>query len=233
MVLKSQPGRARAWRGVAALGLGLCSPAAGTSPTDDDPAAETAPNIVQPGAPGQGSKTLSADELSEIEAPTFVEADVSFMQDMILHHAQALRMTALVPKRSAGTELPLLAERMDISQKGEIEQMQQLARGSGAVRARAHRAHQHAHGVGREADAGHAPRGSAAPAGAGPGEGLRQALPHFMIHHHQGALVMVRRLYAANGGAEPETDAFARHVEADQLIEIDRMQELLAELRQP
>ena len=40
---------------------------------------------------------------------------------------------------------------------------------------------------------------------------------------------MVRRLYAANGGAEPEADAFARHVEADQRIEIARMQELLAE----
>ena len=41
---------------------------------------------------------------------------------------------------------------------------------------------------------------------------------------------MVRRLYAASGGAEPETDALARHVEADQLIEIDRMQGMLAAL---
>jgi uncharacterized protein (DUF305 family) len=42
---------------------------------------------------------------------------------------------------------------------------------------------------------------------------------------------MVRELYAANGGREPEADAFARHVEADQRIEIDRMQDLLAQLR--
>ena len=60
------------------------------------------------------------------------------MQGMILHHAQALRMTALVPKRSAGNELPLLAERMDISQTGEIEQMQTLAAWPRPVRARAH-----------------------------------------------------------------------------------------------
>ena len=52
------------------------------------------------------------------------------MQGMIHHHAQALRMTALVPKRSAGSELPLLAERMDISQESEIEQMQQWLRGA-------------------------------------------------------------------------------------------------------
>jgi uncharacterized protein (DUF305 family) len=47
---------------------------------------------------------------------------------------------------------------------------------------------------------------------------------------HQGALTMVRRLYAEQGGLEPEADAFARHVEADQQIEIDRMQQLLAML---
>jgi uncharacterized protein (DUF305 family) len=52
-----------------------------------------------------------------------------------------------------------------------------------------------------------------------------------MIHHHEGALTMVRQLYAANGGAEQESDAFARHVDADQRIEIARMQQLLAELR--
>jgi uncharacterized protein (DUF305 family) len=52
-----------------------------------------------------------------------------------------------------------------------------------------------------------------------------------MIQHHQGALTMVQRLYASGGGLEPEADAFARHVEADQQIEIARMQGLLAEMR--
>ena len=39
---------------------------------------------------------------------------------------------------------------------------------------------------------------------------------------------MVSNLLAVNGGAEPEISAFTRHVEADQDIEIGRMQELLA-----
>jgi hypothetical protein len=51
-----------------------------------------------------------------------------------------------------------------------------------------------------------------------------------MIRHHRGALTMVGRLTAAKGGAEPEIGMFTRHVEADQNIEIDRMQDLLAEL---
>ena len=52
-----------------------------------------------------------------------------------------------------------------------------------------------------------------------------------MIHHHEGALTIVRQLYAASGGLELDADAFARHVEADRQIEIDRMQDLLAQLR--
>jgi uncharacterized protein (DUF305 family) len=52
-----------------------------------------------------------------------------------------------------------------------------------------------------------------------------------MIYHHRGAVRMVSELYAAGAGAEPEVDAFARNVDADQQIEIDRMRKLLAKLR--
>ena len=43
------------------------------------------------------------------------------MQGMIHHHAQALRMTALVPARSSDDGLGLLAKRIDLSQVTEIE----------------------------------------------------------------------------------------------------------------
>ena len=39
---------------------------------------------------------------------------------------------------------------------------------------------------------------------------------------------MVEQLYAGGGGVESAADAFARHVDADQQIEIGRMRELLA-----
>jgi uncharacterized protein (DUF305 family) len=54
----------------------------------------------------------------------------------------------------------------------------------------------------------------------------------YMTYHHRGALVMVQQLAARGGGQEPEISAFTRHVEADQGIEIARMRELMAELRQ-
>jgi uncharacterized protein (DUF305 family) len=229
MGLKSQPACARIALGLSVLLLGACGGKSASTSADEGFEAETAPNIVQPGAPGQGTKTLSAGEFSAIGAPTFVDADVLFMQGMIHHHAQALRMTALVPRRSTGIELPLLAERMDLSQTAEIEQMQRWLRDRDQGVPVLHKAHQHAHGPG----AGMLMPGMLTEQqlrrlGQARGQEFNKLFLTFMIHHHEGALTMVRQLYAANGGAEPETDAFARHVEADQRIEIARMQQLLA-----
>lgn len=53
-----------------------------------------------------------------------------------------------------------------------------------------------------------------------------------MIQHHEGALTMVRDLFAARGaGQEPEIFDFASDVEADQTMEIARMRALLKELK--
>lgn len=232
MALKWHAGGVRCLRRASiAIGFMLLLAGCGERSEADESAAETAPNIVQPGAPGQASKTLSAGELSKLEAPTFVDADVLFMQGMIHHHAQALRMTALVPKRSAGSVIPLLAERMDLSQRSEIEQMQSWLEARGQEAPVLHPAHGHAHGVG----AGTTMPGMLSEAqlrelGRARGKAFDKLFLGFMIQHHQGALTMVQQLYAAKGGNEPETDAFARHVEADQRIEIARMQQLLAEL---
>jgi len=218
-------------RGVlAAVALVALLPSCGGG--DDDRAADTAPNIVQPGAPGQGSRTISADELSEFEAPPFVKADVSFMQGMIHHHAQALRMTALVAKRSAGTGLPLLAERMDISQESEIEQMKRWLRQRRQRVPAVGSSHHHVHGSTEALMPGMLREDELRRLERARGRAFDTLFLRFMIRHHQGALTMVRRLYDSGGGAEPEADAFARHVEADQRVEIARMQELLAESRQ-
>jgi uncharacterized protein (DUF305 family) len=232
MALKWHAGRARSRRwGLPVIGLVLLLAGCGDRSAAEESAAETAPNIVQPGAPGQSSKTLSAAELSELEVPTFVDADVLFMQGMIHHHAQALRMTALAPKRSAGSAIPLLAERMEISQTGEIEQMQTWLEARAQEAPVLHSGHGHAHGVGAGTMMpGMLSEDQLRELGRARGKHFDRLFLRFMIQHHQGALTMVQRLYAAKGGAEPETDAFARHVEADQRIEIARMQQLLAEL---
>src|SRR5438067_1282543 len=87
------------------------------------PAAGRAP-IVQPGAPGQRSKTLSPSKAGvPVRAPA--ETDVSFMQGMIHHHAQAVEMVDLLRARGQSRELQALGTRISISQTDEIKYMQQ------------------------------------------------------------------------------------------------------------
>jgi uncharacterized protein (DUF305 family) len=190
---------------------------------------ETAPNIVQPGAPGEPSRTLSVEELAALEGTEHGDLDIAFMQGMIHHHAQALRMTALVPERSASAKVELLAKRIDVSQEGEIELMSDWLKERGESAPELHRLHGHAHGGGQVLMPGMLSEPELRQLEAARGEEFDRLFLESMIRHHEGALTMVEQLYAAGGGLESSADAFARHVDADQQIEIGRMQEMLAE----
>jgi uncharacterized protein (DUF305 family) len=206
-----------------ALGLALLVGFALTgSPPDDS----TGTRIVQPGAPGQPARTLSKDEVSALSPPAHTAADTLFIRRMIPHHAQALEITALVGGRGESRDLPLLAQRIEISQRDETAQMERWLKERGEQIPSPHGSH-----------AGHDELM--------PGmlndeqlSRLRQArgatfdrlFLELMIRHHEGALAMVRELYATGGGLEPASDRFAREVNADQSIEIGRMQQLLAKL---
>jgi uncharacterized protein (DUF305 family) len=192
---------------------------------DDEPTAsgETAPNIVQPGAPGQPSRTLTPEELAEIEPTEYTKADVAFMQGMIPHHGQALEMTALVPARSAQKGIKLFARRIEISQEAEISQIRRWLRARDEPVPQQHQAGGD-HGAlmpGMLTDA------ELARLEAAKGAEFDRLFLTFMIRHHEGALKMVADLRSTDGGVEPEIDAFVRHVDADQQIEIGRMREAL------
>lgn len=205
---------------------------AGCSSGDDEAEpGEAAPNIVQPGAPGQPSRTLSADELAELEPPAHGDVDVAFMQGMIQHHAQALLMTSLVPTRTDSRDLPLLARRMEVSQESEIELMRKWLEERGKEAPAVHRVHGHAHGPrAGELMPGMATEAELRRLRRARGERFDRVFLELMIRHHEGALTMVRRLELSGGGLEPNIGAFARHVEADQAIEIARMEDLLGRL---
>jgi uncharacterized protein (DUF305 family) len=192
-----------------------------------DPAPDASgPRVVQPGAPGQSGRTLSLDDLSSFTPPPHTPADTRFMQRMIPHHEQALRMTALVAGRGAGADLTRLATRIDLSQRDEILQMRQWLTDRGEAvppPATSHAGHG-ASMPGMLTDAQFAELERSR------GVAFDRAFLQFMIQHHEGALTMVRELYAEGGGLEPACDRFAREVNADQTIEIGRMRSMLAAL---
>src|SRR5436190_22187134 len=82
-------------------------------------ASTSSPPIVQPGAPGQDSKVVQAEQARDLSKVRFTPADVAFMQGMIHHHAQALDMTELLATRTNSEDMKKLALRISVSQTDE------------------------------------------------------------------------------------------------------------------
>jgi uncharacterized protein (DUF305 family) len=185
------------------------------------------PPVIQPGAPGQASQVVAAGASPPI--PQATEADVKFMQGMIHHHAQALDMTALVPSRTASEDMRKLSLRIELSQRDEIQMMREWLADRGADVPGEH-AH---HAPGAPLMPGMLTADEMARLAAVKGSEFDRLFLEGMIKHHAGALVMVKELFSTPGaGQEAEIFAFASDVDADQLIEIRRMERMLKELRQ-
>src|ERR1700722_3490026 len=80
--------------------------------------------IVQPGAPGHSGKNLTPATATPAPREP-AEADTKFMQGMIMHHSQAVEMTALMPSRTHNKELLAFGKRISISQTDEMQFMKQ------------------------------------------------------------------------------------------------------------
>ena len=192
--------------------------------------------IVQPGAPGSASRTLPASTRPTV--PQRSQADVEFMQGMIMHHAQAVEMTALIPSRTENAEIRRLGARISLSQTDEIKFMQRwlLARGE-ALSMPMPKAMPGMPDMNMS--------GKAMPAMPGmltaeQMQALRQArgaeFDHLfltgMIQHHNGALVMVKQLFDTPGaGQDADLFDFATDADNTQRAEIRIMQDILKEKR--
>ncbi|MDC1535319.1 DUF305 domain-containing protein, partial [Gammaproteobacteria bacterium] len=82
------------------------------------------PTIIQPGAPGEASKTLDPQAASNIADTSYIKADVKFLQGMIIHHQQAILMSSMADKRTNNETIVDLAKRIDVSQEDEINFME-------------------------------------------------------------------------------------------------------------
>jgi uncharacterized protein (DUF305 family) len=184
------------------------------------------PRVVQLGSPGQPNRVLTEEEAADLTSPPYTDADVMFVQDMIPHHAQALVMTDLVAGRAGRDDLPLLAERIEVSQRDEIALMESwLADRGEQIPA----GHSH-HGGAGELMPGMLTDKELAQLAAAYGPEFDQLFLQYMIRHHQGALVMVHELLTGGeGGQEPGVYQLAQHIDSDQRIEIARMERLLRE----
>lgn len=190
---------------------------------------ETAkPVVVQPGAPGQPTKTLSSSTHGTL--PPLAKADVEFMQGMIMHHEQAVEMTAWIPSHTENKELRALGARISSSQSDEIRFMKRWLATRGAPVSMAMPGMPDMDKSGK-------------PMALMPGmltpeqmEALRKAkggefdrlFLTGMIQHHEGALTMVKELFDTPGaGQDADLFNFATDADNTQRAEIKIMQGML------
>ena len=193
-------------------------------PQTSAPAPSGGGQIIQPGAPGQASKVIPAEASARSAALPHTAADTKFMQGMIGHHQQALEMAALVYSNSTSEEMKLLAKRIEVSQLDEIGMMK------GWLTARREALpDEHAHHKGDHAlMPGMLTQAEMTRLAAAKGKEFDRLFLEGMIKHHQGALTMVKELFASpRAGQDAEIFAFASDVDADQSMEIDRMSAML------
>jgi|SRR5687767_2416046 len=200
---------------LATLGLAAVAGCAASNPPATGPSPESPPTSAAP-ATQVGIPSLK-------HSP----ADVKFMNDMIAHHAQAVRIAAWAPTHGASPAVQRMAERVVVGQNDEIAIMQRWLRERKEPIPEADSAHQ--------GHAAHMP-GMLSPAdleqlNKARGAEFDRLFLTFMIRHHQGALTMVDQLFGSQGAAQDETVfRLASDVYADQSTEIERMQRMIEAL---
>ena len=164
----------------------------------------------------------------------FTAADIRFMSGMISHHAQAIKMAKWSATHGASPAVVRFSERVVTSQTDEIALMQSWLRDRRQPVPEPDPAGMKMTMGGMEhvmLMPGMLTAEQMAKLDASRGKEFDRLFLTFMIQHHEGAITMVRELFASAGAGQDESVfAFANDVEIDQETEIARMKQMLLEL---
>jgi len=158
------------------------------------------------------------------EGAIYTVADVEFMQGMIAHHAQAIYMSRMAAAHNANPRVLKLANKIDQSQVAEIRIMQDWLRRNSQVAP-------DTSSWRTMKMAGMLTDDQLKTLDAATGVAFDNAFLTLMIQHHEGALQMVKDLFAtARAGQEVDVNVFANDVVTVQTAEIGAMRQMLSQL---
>lgn len=209
---------------VASVFLGFFFPSACASQTD----VANTPVVVQPGAPGKPSRTLPPSTRGTL--PQRSQADVAFMRGMIMHHAKAVEMTALIASHTENKEVRSLGARISSSQSDEIKFMKRwlAARGEPLSMTMPGKMDMDMPGKTIPAMPGMLTAEQMEALRKAKGAEFDQLFLTGMTQHHNGALTMVKDLFdTAGAGQDADVFNFATDVDNTQRAEIRIMQSML------
>jgi len=182
--------------------------------------------IILPGAPGEDSKLIDAEAATNIAITTYVDADVNFLQGMILHHQQAIVMSNMADKRTNNKTIVDLANRIDASQEDEISFMENWLNLRDEDISINHSDHHMQIGM-----AGMASKSQLKELEKSESTDFDRLFLQLMISHHDGALKMVKDLKEYPGTAyDPILSEFISDLVNDQSVEIERMNAIAVNL---
>ena len=183
--------------------------------------------IIQPSSPGLESREIDQDAAIEIADTSYIEQDVLFLQQMIVHHDQALTLSRLAPERTNSKNILDLAAKIDSSQADEIDFMK-----SWLLERNENIQQMHHHHDGSSMNmAGMATQSQINELSSYKGVDFDKLFLKLMINHHDGAIKMVDTLRKHPGSAYDEIlNDFVNDVTNDQEIEIELMNGLLINL---
>jgi uncharacterized protein (DUF305 family) len=169
------------------------------------------------GMSGHGKITVPAGAI-------YTVADVEFMQGMIAHHAQAIHMSRMAEAHRANPRVLKLANKIDQSQVAEIRIMQQWLRSND-------QAAPDTSSWRTMTMPGMLTEEQLKALDASTGVAFDRAFLTLMIQHHDGALQMVKDLFASpRAGQEVDVNVFANDVVVVQTAEIGAMRQMLSQL---
>jgi uncharacterized protein (DUF305 family) len=219
------------------------SPAASSTSAGGSAAGTPSAMMTSPMMSGQVSATMSAPAASADHNA----ADLSFAQQMIVHHQDAIEMADLAPSRAANQQVTDLAARIKAAQAREIEQMTgwlglwgaSMSTSAGASASDDGMGGMDMGGMGKEGEmSSGASSGMAMPGMMSDtqmqeltdatGADFDRLFLQLMIVHHQGAITMAgtEKLQGSN----PAALALAESIKTSQAAEITEMQQLLNNL---
>ena len=184
----------------------------------------SAPVIIQPGLPGEASKTIDADTAIKIADTSYTQDDVMFLQQMIPHHQQALVLSRLAPERTNSKTILELAKKIETSQEDEILFMQSwLADRDESQQHSMHTSHMQMMGMATQEQINELSNLVSV--------NFDELFLRLMITHHHGAIKMVDRLKDQPGSTYDQVlNDFVSDLDNDQSVEIERMNLLLTNL---
>ncbi|MGW6494189.1 DUF305 domain-containing protein [Nonomuraea angiospora] len=185
------------------------------------PRADSTAPVLAPGRPGEQARTLAPSEAATaVPSATANAADIKYVQDMVVHHRQALDMSLLAPTRAESAQLKSLASRIKDAQGPEIQFMTTWLREQQQTVPDHHAAHEGMPGMATPAQM--------EALKAAKGKDFDRMFLELMINHHLGAIKMSEQVLTS--GSHIRIEELASDVSVTQAAEIRRMQQMQSAL---